>query len=60
MGQSANCLFYTVINIPQTLLYGRCVSTVTKFILQIYIYIPNKVKYFKILADYKGLKRYMS
>lgn len=55
MEQDANCLFYMVINIPQTGLYGRCVQSVTKFISQIYIYIPSKVKYFKILTDYKGL-----
>lgn len=41
MGQDANCLFYMVINIPQTVLYGRCVSTVTKFISQIYICISS-------------------
>ena len=55
MGQDANCLFYMVINILQTVLYGRCVSTVTKFISQIYIYFPSKGRYFRILTDYKGL-----
>lgn len=45
MGQDANCLFYTVINIPQTVLYGRCVATMTKFILQIYIYIPIRLDF---------------
>lgn len=32
MGQDANCLFYMVINIIETVLCGRCVSAVTKFI----------------------------
>lgn len=55
MGQDANCLFYMVIKVLQTLLCGRCVSTITKFISHICIYIHSNGGYFKILTDYKGL-----
>lgn len=41
MGQDANCLFYMVITILETVLCGRCVSAVAKFISHLQIVDPQ-------------------